>query len=87
MSDILSLRVTNRKHFLFLLSRLHLILSLCGNKEVVESVLEKFKSRPVLRPLLPAYHHNVIEFLGAAVRTWHPVRPIQAPDHLWVGHP
>lgn len=79
--------VTKRKRFLFLWSRLHLILSLRGDKEVVENVLQKFKSWPVVRPLPPAHHHDVIEFLGAAVRTRHPVRPVQTPDDLWVGHP
>lgn len=72
---------------LLLQSRLRLVLSLRGYKEVIENILQEFKSRPVLRFLLPALHHDLIEFVGAAVRTRHPVRPVQAPDHLRVGHP
>uniref|UniRef100_A0A8C7YDY2 Si:dkey-71h2.2 n=1 Tax=Oryzias sinensis TaxID=183150 RepID=A0A8C7YDY2_9TELE len=66
--------------------RLHLILSLRGDEEVIESVLQKVKSWAFFGPLPPAHHHDIIEFHRAIVRPWHPVRLVQAPDHLRVGH-
>lgn len=75
----------NGKHCLCS-SRLHLILSLSGDEEVVENVLQKVKRGPFLGSLLPAHVHYVIELVGAAVRAGHPVHAVHAPDHLWVGH-
>lgn len=68
--------VHNKKHSLFLSSRLHLVLSFRGNKKVVESVLKIFKSRSVVRLLLPAHHHDIVQFLWTVVWTWHPVWPV-----------
>lgn len=76
-----------RKRFLFLGSRLFLVLSLRGNEEVIESALQKIKRGPLLGLLPPARHHDLVQFLWAAVRPRHPVEPVQAPDHLRVGHP
>lgn len=84
LSSLMSLL---RRFYCLQLSWLHLILPLCGNKEIIESVLQKFKCRPFLRPLLPADHHVVIELHWTALRTRHPVQPVQALDHLRVGHP
>ena len=69
-----------------LCSGLHLVLSLCGNKVIVQDVLQELKSGPFLGLLLPAHHHHIVKFFGATVRARHPVQSVQIPDDLRVCH-
>lgn len=67
-------------------SRLLLILALCGCEEVLQDALQVIKGGPVLRFVLPALHHDFIEFSRTTVQLLHAVAFLQGPDHLWVGH-
>lgn len=68
-------------------SRLLLVLALSGRVEVVQHTLDVFEGGPLLRAVLPAASHDVVELLGAVLWPGHAVSPLQCPDHLRVCHP
>lgn len=65
-------------------SRLLLVLALGGCEEVLQDTLDIFEGGPLLRAVLPAASHNVVELLGAVLWPGHPVSSLQCPDHLRV---
>lgn len=66
--------------------RMHLVLALSGNEEVIEYILQVIKGGSVLRFVIPALHHDVIELPWAAIWTRHPVVPVKVTDHLRIRH-
>lgn len=64
------------------LSWLLLVLALSGCVEVVEHTLDVFEGGPLLRAVLPAASHDVVELLRAVLWSGHPVSTLQCPDHL-----
>ena len=68
----------------FLPSWLLLVLALSGCVEVLQHTLDIFKGGPLLRAVLPAACHNVVELLRAVLWSRHPVSALQCPDHLRV---
>lgn len=67
-------------------SRLLLILALSGRVKVLQYTLQVLKGGPVLRLVLPAFQHDVIELLRAGVQTLHTVSSLQSTDHLRICH-
>lgn len=65
-------------------SWLLLVLALSGCVEVVQHALDIFKGGPLLRAVLPAASHDVVELLGTVLWPGHPVSALQRPDHLRV---
>lgn len=68
-------------------SRLLLVLALCCGVEILQDTLKILKGWTVLRLVLPALQHDVIELLGTAVGALHSVASLQGADHFWVRHP
>lgn len=54
-----------------------LVLSLSGGVEVIQDTLHVIEGGPVLRFVLPARHHDVVELLRTAVGPRHPVAALQ----------
>lgn len=68
------------------LSRLGLVLALCGCEEVLQNTSKVVKRGPVLGTLLPAQHHEVVQLLRTVVRSDHSVASLQILNHFRVGH-
>lgn len=69
------------------LSRLRLVLALCGREEVLQHTAQVVKGGPVLWALLPAQPHELVQLLWTVVRAHHAVASLQVLNHLRVGHP
>lgn len=63
-----------------------LVLCLCGGVEVIQDALHVLKGGPVLRFVLPAGHHDLIQLGGTVVGPWHPVAALYRGHHLSFGH-
>uniref|UniRef100_A0A3B4FD00 Uncharacterized protein n=1 Tax=Pundamilia nyererei TaxID=303518 RepID=A0A3B4FD00_9CICH len=53
---------------------------------IIINIPQVLERRSLLRILLPAVTHDAIKSIGAVVRLWHSVAPLQVLDYLWVGH-
>lgn len=69
------------------LSGLGLVLALCGREKVLQHAAQVVKGGPVLWALLPAQHHEVVQFFWTVVRAHHAVASLQVLNHLRIGHP
>lgn len=65
---------------------LFLILLLCCGEEVFQDASQVVKGGPVIRVLLPAPQHHVIQPLRAVIWSGHSVGALQILDHFWIGH-
>lgn len=65
-------------------SWLLLVLALGGRVEVFQHTLDIFEGGPLLRAVLPAATHDVIELLRTVIWSGHPVSMLQCPDYLGV---
>lgn len=68
-------------------SGLRLVLALCGCEEVLQHTAQVVKGGPVLRELLPAQHHKLVQLIWTVVRSYHAVALLQVLNHLRIGHP
>lgn len=69
------------------LSWLLLVLAFGSCVEILQHTLDVLEGGPLLRAVLPAARHDVIQLLWAVLRPRHPVSTFQCPDHLRVCHP
>lgn len=63
-----------------------LVLRLSGSEVVLQKGLQILKGGPLLRVLLPALHHQLVQRRGAVLRARHPVAPLHLLQHLPVIH-
>lgn len=68
------------------LSRLGLVLALCGCEEVIQDAPKVVKCGPFLWALLPAQHHEVVQLFRTVVRSHHSVASLQVLNDFRVGH-
>lgn len=63
-----------------------LVLCLCGSVEVIQDALHVLKGGPVLRFVLPAGHHDLVQLSGTVVGPRHPVATLYRGHHLSFSH-
>lgn len=63
-----------------------LILWLCGGEIVLQEGLEVLESGPLVRLLLPAELHHLMQGLGAPLGTGHTVATLHLLQYLTVHH-
>lgn len=63
-----------------------LVLRLGGSEVVLQEGLDVLESGSLVRVFLPAQTHHLVQRLGTALRTWHPVTPLHLLQNLPVHH-
>ena len=63
-----------------------LVLRLRGSEVVLQKGLQVLEGGPLLRVLLPALHHQLVQRRGAVLRARHPVASLHLLQHLAVVH-